>query len=96
VQSRGYPGSMFVMTPFVFKNPYQPMARASPTASYFVSSFLNIFQPFSAVSTSLQPSWPRHACRFAVDCTASFTVHTNTSLGRWCRVLHVWSLLGAC
>jgi FtsP/CotA-like multicopper oxidase with cupredoxin domain len=26
---------MFVMTPFVFKNAYQSMARASPTASYF-------------------------------------------------------------
>lgn len=37
MQSRGYPGSMFVMTPFVFKNEYKPMARASATASYFVS-----------------------------------------------------------
>jgi hypothetical protein len=44
VQSRGYPGSPFILTPFVFKNAYKPMARASPKISASVS-FSNPFHP---------------------------------------------------
>jgi hypothetical protein len=36
LQSRGYPGSMFRMDPFVFKNKYEPMKRASPNLSRVV------------------------------------------------------------